>query len=85
MKAKTSPANISPVTVFLVLALLLGGLGYCVAYYLGQWVFPYFPRRVVIVQEDLASLAAIIVGVSVMASVLGIVKALRVEPHEVLA
>ena len=66
-------------------ALLLGCLGYCLAYFLGQWVFPYFPRRVVVMQEDLISLAFIVLGISVAASLLGIAKALRVQPNEVLA
>jgi putative ABC transport system permease protein len=66
-------------------ALLLGALGYCLAYYLGQWVFPHFPRRVVILQDDLVSLAFIVLGISVAASLLGITKALRVQPNEVLA
>jgi len=66
-------------------ALLLGGLGYVVAYYIGQWVFPVFPRRVVIIPEDLWLLGGIVAGISVLASLLGITKALRVEPNEVLA
>ncbi len=66
-------------------ALLLGGLGYVTAYYIGQWVFPVFPRRVVIVPGDLWMLAAVVAGISILASVLGIIKALRVEPNEVLA
>lgn len=66
-------------------ALLLGGIGYCIAYVLGHWVFPNFPRRVVIVHEDLISLAFIVLGISVAASLLGIAKALRVQPNEVLA
>ncbi len=66
-------------------ALLLGGLGYVVAYYIGQWVFPVFPRRVVIIPQDLWLLAGVVVGISVLASALGIIKALRVEPNEVLS
>ena len=66
-------------------AILLGALGYAVAYAIGQWVFPYFPRRVVILPEDLWMLAAIVAGISVAASLLGVAKALRVEPNEVLA
>jgi putative ABC transport system permease protein len=66
-------------------ALLLGGLGYVVAYYIGQWVFPMFPRRVVIISEDLWLLGGIVAAISVLASLLGISKALRVEPNEVLA
>lgn len=66
-------------------ALLLGALAYGVAYYVGQWVFPRFPRRVVIITEDLWMLAGIVLAISVLASLLGITKALRVEPNEVLA
>jgi len=66
-------------------AILLGGLGYVVAYCIGQWLFPLFPRRVVIIPEDLWLLAGIVVGISILASLLGIAKALRVEPSEVLA
>ena len=66
-------------------ALLLGVLGYGVAYVIGQWAFPLFPRRVILVTNDLWLLAGIVVGISVLASLLGIAKALSVEPHEVLA
>ncbi len=66
-------------------AILLGALGYGVAYVIGQWVFPYFPRHVAILPEDLWQLAAIVLGISVAASLLGVAKALRVEPNEVLA
>ncbi len=66
-------------------ALLLGILGYGVAYVTGQWIFPNFPRRVVIVNEDLCWLALIVLVISVLSSVLGIAKALRVEPNLVLA
>ena len=66
-------------------ALLLGGLGYVAAFYIGQWVFPLFPRRVVIIPGDLWMLAGVVAGISVLASVIGIIKALRVEPNEVLA
>ena len=66
-------------------ALLLGLLGFGIAYLLGQWVFPRFPRRVVIVREDLFWLAAIVLGISLLASLLGVWKAMRVEPGEVLS
>lgn len=66
-------------------ALLMGILGYGIAGFIGQWIFPRFPRRVVIVQEDLIQLAVVVVGISVLASLIGIIKALRVEPNEVLA
>jgi putative ABC transport system permease protein len=66
-------------------ALLLGGLGFVIAYYIGQWVFPRFPRRVIIVEQDLYTLGLIVLGISVAASLLGIWRALRVEPNEVLS
>lgn len=65
-------------------ALILGALGYGIAYLLGQEVFPYFPRRVVLTDEDLLMLAGVVLGISVLASVLGIWKALRVEPNVAL-
>lgn len=66
-------------------ALLLGLIGYGIAYALGQWVFPKFPRRVLIAAEDLWGLAVVVVAISVVASLLGIWKAMRVEPNKVLS
>jgi putative ABC transport system permease protein len=66
-------------------ALALAVVGYGLAYVLGQWAFPLFPRRVVIVQEDLVLLGGIVLGIAIAASLLGISKALRVQPNEVLA
>ncbi len=65
-------------------ALVLGGLGYGIAYLVGQKLFPYFPRRVVLTDQDLLQLAAIVLGISVLSSILGIWKAMRVEPNEAL-
>jgi putative ABC transport system permease protein len=65
-------------------AIVLGGVGYGIAYMVGQKLFPYFPRRVVLTNEDLLQLAAIVLGISVLSSFLGIWKALRVEPNESL-
>ncbi len=66
-------------------ALLLGGIGFCIAYLLGQWIFPYFPRRVVLMRADLYSLAIIVLVISILASLLGIWRAMRADPGEVLA
>ena len=66
-------------------ALLLGALGFGIAYLVGQRLFPYFPRRVVIMPDDLVQLAVVILAISVLASLLGIAKALRVDPGEVLS
>jgi putative ABC transport system permease protein len=66
-------------------ALLMGALGYALAWFMGLYVFPLFPRRVVIENEDLASLAVIVVVISTFASLLGIWKAMNVEPNTVLS
>jgi len=66
-------------------ALLMGILGYGLAWWLGQYLFPYFPRRVLLETPDLFKLAFITVAISVLASLMGIWKALRVEPNTVLA
>lgn len=66
-------------------ALLMGALGYGLAWWLGTFAFPQFPRLVVIETPDLLSLAAIVLGISVLSSLLGIWKAMRVEPNKVLS
>ena len=66
-------------------ALLIGALGYGLAYWLGTFAFPKFPRLVVIETPDLLSLAAIVLGISVLSSLLGIWKAMSVEPNKVLS
>lgn len=65
-------------------AIILGGLGYGIAYLVGEKVFPYFPRRVVLTDADLFQLAGIVLGISVLASLLGIWRAMRVQPNEAL-
>ncbi len=66
-------------------ALLIGALAYGLAYWLGTFAFPQFPRLVVIENPDLLSLAAIVLGISGLSSMLGIWKAMRVEPNKVLS
>lgn len=66
-------------------ALILGGLGYLLAFYFGQWIFPYFPRRVIIMPEDLFRLGVIVIVISVLSSLLGIWKAMKIQPNEVLS
>ena len=65
-------------------AIALGGIGYGIAYLVGQKLFPYFPRHVVLADQDLLQLAAIVLGISVLSSFLGIWKAMRVTPNEAL-
>jgi putative ABC transport system permease protein len=66
-------------------ALLLGIIGYALAALLGQWLFPLFPRLVVITRSDFWLLGAAVLGISVLASLLGIWKAMRISPNTVLA
>jgi putative ABC transport system permease protein len=66
-------------------SVLIGALGYSLAWWLGQFAFPRFPRLVMIETADLLWLAAIVLGISVLASLLGIWKAMRVEPNKVLS
>jgi putative ABC transport system permease protein len=77
--------NIVILGLILEQALLLGALGYAVAYAAGQWVFPRFPRRVIMTQDDLLRLALIVLVISVLSSLLGIWKAMRVSPNEALS
>lgn len=72
-------------TMILQQALLLGGIGYGLAYAIGRQVFPKFPRRVVVMNEDLMLLAVIVGCIAVLSSLLGIWKALRVAPNEALS
>ncbi len=65
-------------------AIAMGGLGYGVGYLVGQKLFPHFPRRVVITDGDLVQLAVIVLAISVFSSLLGIWRALRVQPNEAL-
>jgi putative ABC transport system permease protein len=66
-------------------SLLIGALGYALAWWLGTFAFPRFPRLVVIETPDLQQLAVIVLAISVLASLLGIAKAMRVEPNKVLS
>lgn len=66
-------------------ALVLGVLGYAIAYAIGQRVFPLFPRRVILTEGDLLQLAGIVLAISVASTVLGIWKALQVSPNEALS
>jgi len=66
-------------------ALLIGILGYGLAYWLGTYAFPRFPRLVVIERPDLLALGGIVLGISILASLIGIAKAMSVEPNKVLS
>lgn len=65
-------------------AIALGAMGYGIAYFLGRQLFPYFPRRVVVTNEDLLQLLLIVFAISVLSSLLGIWRAMQVQPTEAL-
>ena len=60
-------------------------VGFGIAYMVGQQLFPMFPRRVILADADLLQLAGIVLGISVLSSLLGIWKAMKVSPNEALA
>ncbi len=66
-------------------SLFIGVLGFGIAYLLGQRIFPKFPRRVILTNDDLLQLGLIVIAISVVASFLGIWKALKVSPNEALS
>lgn len=65
-------------------SVVMGAVGYVIAYGLGQVLFPSFPRLVLLTDDDLLRLGMVVLGISVVASFLGIWKALRVEPNAAL-
>lgn len=66
-------------------ALMLGGIGFVMALGVGAVAFPHFPRRVVIGAWEIGLLAGMVVLISALASLAGIVRALRIPPTLVLA
>lgn len=66
-------------------ALLIGCLAFALACFFGSFAYPHFPRRVVIVRADQVVLFGIVVGISVLASVAGVLKAMRTDAGEVLS
>ena len=78
-------SNLTILGLILQQALLLGSLGFGVAYLLGSQMFPNFPRRVILTEYDLWQLAAIVFVISIASSLLGIWKAMKVSPNEALS
>jgi len=66
-------------------AMLVGLLAYGLALALSMLVFPLFPRRVVLLPEDLALVFGGLVLACLLGSWVGISRAMRVRPKEVLA
>ena len=65
-------------------ALAIGVVGYGIAVAIGVQAFPHFPRRVVLTQDTILGVFALVLTISTVASILGIVHALRVDPARAL-
>jgi len=66
-------------------AFLLGGIAYVLAYLIGERLFPFFPRRVIVTNDMMLWLAFAVAVLCVAGSSLGVWKAIRIQPNEVLA
>jgi putative ABC transport system permease protein len=66
-------------------AVVLGALGYVFGYYVGQFAFPSFPRRVALAPIDLLAIAGVVLGISVVSSLLGIWRTSKIDPNMVLS
>lgn len=76
--------NRTIVGLILQQSLIMGTIAYGVGFALGTRLFPLFPRRVLVTSDDLLRLAGIVLLISVVASLLGIWKAMRVAPNEAI-
>jgi len=65
-------------------SLFMGGLAYCIGYVLISLTYEKFPRRIVLDPSDLQWLFVLIVAICTISSLVGIRKAMRVEPAEAL-
>ncbi len=65
-------------------ALAIGVVGYGIAVAIGVQAFPHFPRRVVLTEDTVMGVFALVLTISTVASILGIVHALRVDPARAL-
>ncbi|AFK54836.1 ABC transporter permease [Tistrella mobilis] len=66
-------------------ALALGVTGLGVGLAAGRLLFPMFPRRVLLLDADIALIGAMVLATCLAGSAAGIVKAMRVRAQEVLA
>ena len=73
------------ISMILQQSLAIGILAFGIARFFGQWVYPHFPRRVVLVGGDLWILFGIVVCISILAGGAGIIKAMRTDAGEVLS
>jgi putative ABC transport system permease protein len=76
--------NHTIVGLILQQSLIMGAIAYGVGWLIGLQLFPLFPRRVLVTNDDLLRLAGIVLVISVLGSLLGIWKAMRVAPNEAI-
>jgi putative ABC transport system permease protein len=77
--------NAAIVAMILQQAGLIGLFGFALALLLSHLIFPNFPRRIVLLPQDLGALFAILCVICLAASWFGIAQALRVRAQEVLS
>lgn len=66
-------------------SLMLGGLGYVFAFGLAELTFRYWPRRVVVGFPEYAGVAILVAAITLVSSLAGIHRALKIPPTLVLA
>jgi putative ABC transport system permease protein len=73
------------VNMILQQSLLLGVIGFAVGYALITRTYTMYPRTVILQPVDMVALFAIVVAICVLASILGIWRALKVDPATALS
>lgn len=66
-------------------ALLIGVLAFLTALALSHLIFPHFPRRIEMLNSDLAAMFAGLIAICLLGSWFGIARALKVRAQEVLS
>lgn len=66
-------------------SLMLGGLGYLFAFGIAELTFQYWPRRVVVGFPEFAGVAILVGVITLVSSLAGVCRALRIPPTLVLA
>ena len=78
-------ADLTIVNMILQQSLLLGLIGFAVGYAVISRTYTFYPRTVVLQTLDMAVLFIIVVAICVLASILGIGRALKVDPGTALS
>lgn len=66
-------------------AMLLGLFGFSIGFCIAQLIYPHFPRNVLIKWDDVLALFVAALAVCTLSSCIGVAKALRVKPQEILS